>query len=99
MISMKNAAAIDQESLAGDKIALRGCKIDENAEQIFRGLQSLDRTRLQLKLGKLFGRVHAFVLNQAGGDGIYANAELAHLASTGSCHAHQRRFRSDIMQK
>src|SRR4030095_5303028 len=39
--SIKNAAAINQDRLAGDKVAVRGRKIDENAEQILRGLQSL----------------------------------------------------------
>jgi hypothetical protein len=43
--SMKNAAAIDQEGLARDKVTVRGREIDENAEQIFRRLESLNRAR------------------------------------------------------
>src|SRR5262245_60402822 len=96
---MKKTTAVDQKGLARDKIALRGCKIDENAEQIVRGLESLDGACLQLEFGKLLRRVLALVLNQTGSDDINANAELAHLAGKRSCHAHQRRFRSDVMQK
>src|SRR5205807_1325714 len=97
--SVENTPPIDQDSLAGNKVAVRGREINKHSKEVFRRLQSLDRARLQLEFGKLFRRGLSFVLYQTGSNRVNADTELADFARERPRHSDERSFRRDVMQK